>query len=192
METQKIIKRKFADNAKLIVSAQDFEIYVKGPYRNNYQVLAYYGKAKNPTKNVLCDIGKVEDYIQNLALQFDQTASARRTLKEANKVSRQEHTKVFLSKLVPGAILVRSWGYDQTNVNFYQVKAVSGKKVTFQEISSSYRSAGYSYGYVMPILDSFIGEEKNTIVRGPGIAVNDWDHACRFFEGKEEFTSDGR
>ncbi|EIE8009597.1 hypothetical protein LDW55_003780, partial [Escherichia coli] len=37
-----------------------------------------------------------------------------------------------------GDVFVSSWGYEQTNVNFYQVISVHGKKtVTVQEIRAS-------------------------------------------------------
>ncbi|AUP42648.1 hypothetical protein [Escherichia coli] len=37
-----------------------------------------------------------------------------------------------------GDVFVSSWGYEQTNVNFYQVISVHGKKtVTVQEVRAS-------------------------------------------------------
>lgn len=38
-------------------------------------------------------------------------------------------------KLEAGAILYTSWGYDQTNVDFYRVEKIAGQWVTFRKIS---------------------------------------------------------
>jgi len=42
--------------------------------------------------------------------------------------------KDFLSALKPGVILFDSWGYDQTNVEFYKVIKVNGSEVLLLEL----------------------------------------------------------
>ena len=59
-----------------------------------------------------------------------------------------------------GKVFYSSWGYDQTNVNFYQVVALKGRKtVILQEINCDYEALGDMSGKVKPILDSFKSEE---------------------------------
>jgi len=59
-----------------------------------------------------------------------------------------------------GKVFYSSWGYDQTNVNFYQVVALKGKKtVILQELNSEYRPTGDMSGKVKPIVDSFKSEK---------------------------------
>ena len=59
-----------------------------------------------------------------------------------------------------GKVFYSSRGYDQTNVNFYQVVALKGKKtVILKELNSDYRAAGDMSGFVKPILNSFKYEE---------------------------------
>jgi hypothetical protein len=59
--------------------------------------------------------------------------------------------------LEPGSILFSSWGYDQTNVEFYRVEKITGAFVTLQQIESVEHSddeaAGYSTmtGKVVPV-----------------------------------------
>jgi hypothetical protein len=45
---------------------------------------------------------------------------------------RRAERQAFRTSLKPGAVLVNTWGYDQTNVDYYQVTAVSdaGRTVT--------------------------------------------------------------
>lgn len=58
-----------------------------------------------------------------------------------------------------GDILASSWGYDQTNINYYQVVGVtpSGKSVRIREIAQSIvRSEAGGLDYVVPVKDSFL------------------------------------
>lgn len=40
------------------------------------------------------------------------------------------------SEIKPGAILSSSWGYDQTNIDFYMIKSIKGKFATVVELKS--------------------------------------------------------
>lgn len=60
-----------------------------------------------------------------------------------------------------GDIFYSSWGYDQTNVNFYQVIDTTEKTVTVQEIMGSItrRDTDMS-GYTVAVKDSFIANTE--------------------------------
>ena len=56
-----------------------------------------------------------------------------------------------------GDIFVSSWGYDQTNIDFYQVIAKTAKMVTLRMIKKERVSEPHSMGaYVMPLKDQFL------------------------------------
>ena len=57
----------------------------------------------------------------------------------------------FKTELKVGDILNTSWGYDQTNVEFYQVLSVKGNTITIQEICGTYEATGYMAGRTSPI-----------------------------------------
>jgi len=57
-----------------------------------------------------------------------------------------------------GDILNTSWGYEQTNVEFYEVVAVSGVMVTLRQIAASTTETGFMYGTMFPYPGTFIGE----------------------------------
>jgi hypothetical protein len=80
------------------------------------------------------------------------------TEKTAKKLALQHARKQFKNPFEVGQILYNSWGYDQTNIDFYQVVAINGKKVTVQEISKTRTYSGDDYGTCMPDRDSFIGD----------------------------------
>lgn len=67
-----------------------------------------------------------------------------------------------------GTIVVNSWGYDQTNVDYYQVVKVTNKTATLREISSKTvdGSDGFMCCRVVPVKDSFIGEEFIKRIQG--------------------------
>lgn len=57
-----------------------------------------------------------------------------------------------------GDLLSGSWGYEQTNVDFYQVVAVSGTMVTIREVARYGYATGSMTEKVYPCKDKFIGE----------------------------------
>ncbi len=57
-----------------------------------------------------------------------------------------------------GDIFVSSWGYEQTNVTFYQVLSVHGKKtVTVREIRANSEYTDSMVGFKTPVLNDFRG-----------------------------------
>jgi len=61
-----------------------------------------------------------------------------------------------------GDIFVATWGYDQTNANFFQVVKVTSKSVSVRPIKSRRKEdpPGSMSGYAMPIKNSFTGSAK--------------------------------
>jgi len=73
-----------------------------------------------------------------------------------------------------GDIIVNSWGYDQTNVDFYQVVAMTTKTIKIKEICDKMvEDSGYGNGmacHTRPIKDAFVqdGDEYKLIVKKDG------------------------
>lgn len=62
-----------------------------------------------------------------------------------------------------GDIFVESWGYEQTNVDFYQVIKVNKASVVLRKIGSkSLRATGWASDEVEPFKDDFVGEQTWT------------------------------
>lgn len=57
-----------------------------------------------------------------------------------------------------GDILQGSWGYDQTNQEFYQVIAINGKRVTIREVATASHALAWATERLYPAKDQFIGE----------------------------------
>lgn len=58
-----------------------------------------------------------------------------------------------------GAIFVSSWGYDQTNIDFYQVVAVTPASVRIRRIAAHVVSSSHGQDLVEPLPDNFMSNE---------------------------------
>ena len=119
----------------------------------SYYAMAYSGKRSKP------------DF--NYKFKSEQSLEAHvscylKTLIERNR-SKTEHKEKRLSfqhSLKIGDILYSSWGYDQTNIDFYQVIGIIGKHVKIKEIESSMPNGeeGFMTGQVIAVKDKFIND----------------------------------
>jgi len=66
-------------------------------------------------------------------------------------------------KVEVGAILSTSWGYDQTNTEFYEVVGASksGKTVTIRELAKQTVENGFMSGYTRPVLGQYVNMAGN-------------------------------
>lgn len=95
-----------------------------------------------------------------------------------------------------GDILVHSWGWEQTNVDFYQVVGVTPKCVKIRGIKSkSVRSYTSMSGECVPCKDDFrddmfIGNGKTAKVGKYGVILSSKDHyTARKWDGKPVYES---
>ena len=78
-----------------------------------------------------------------------------------------------------GTILYSSWGYEQTNITFYQLVRKSGKAVYLCKIESEFvRTQDFS-GMVMPKPGHFQGNEVRKILRKPKDGIM---HDCQYIQ----------
>lgn len=86
----------------------------------------------------------------DLAKEIEEKESKRAEEKKARKESFKESVKV-------GDIFVCSWGYEQTNVDCYQVTSKKGSQVELREINQEMvpDSAGHDSCHVIPVPNSF-------------------------------------
>lgn len=83
-----------------------------------------------------------------------------------------------------GDIFASAWGYEQTNVNFYQVISLHGKKtVTVRKIRGDYKYNAAMSGEVKPIANDFIGESLKRQIKDyseyPLICIESFEDAYK-------------
>lgn len=116
----------------------------------------------------------------------------RLTAYEQSKIERKKERLAFKHTLKVGDILSCSWGWEQTNVDFYQVIEVIGKMVKIREIECSMPNGeeGFMTGFVIPLKDKFTDEEVllKKVLRGNSIKIESYAWA-NVWDGKPERTS---
>lgn len=75
---------------------------------------------------------------------------------EAEKAARRKERSAPTTLKV-GDVLVASWGYEQTNVDFYEVVAVRGSVVEIREIDQERQATGDMTGTCMPKRGEYVG-----------------------------------
>lgn len=105
-------------------------------------------------------VERMYEYVSNFIakeLEYRERREQEKARKKVEAVAKAANVKV-------GDIFVDSWGYEQTNVDFYQVVAKpSAKTVIVREIACrTEEGSRQSHGMadsVFPVRDAFIGEE---------------------------------
>lgn len=104
---------------------------------------------------------------EQLRKQIDDQIRSYNAQVEAKR-KRLEEKKNFSHNLKVGDILYSSWGYDQTNVDWYQVTKLIGKQVEIREIAGKVVSEGRGQDQVVALPDKFIGPPMKKLPRGVG------------------------
>ena len=118
--------------------------------------------------------------------------------REEEKKKRAEARKNFKHSLKVGDILSSSWGYDQTNIDYYQVIRVMGKSVAIREIGArSGSKAGYGgdSAFKSAVKDAFLEGERGKemikrVLEGNSVKIESFAYASPW-DGKEDYYSWG-
>jgi hypothetical protein len=69
----------------------------------------------------------------------------------AEKAATKKAVAAWSHGLKAGDVFYCSWGYDQTNINYYEIVAVKGKAVEVLELQQQSEDTGYMTGKCVPI-----------------------------------------
>ena len=140
-----------------------YKVDIKGEDKPSFSV--WKGKQKNPARSYY--YRSVED----MKIRIEESKSSADT-REEWKNKRAAEKKAFVVEINIGDIYVESWGYDQTNVNFYQVVGKKGKcTAIIKEIASVMVEGSAHSGMscnVVAVKDSFLNEEDEGMVKRVG------------------------
>lgn len=115
---------------------------------------------------------------ENLALSKKKWAEDKKAQAEENQANYQV-----------GDILVSSWGYDQTNIDYYQVIERTAKMATIQKICKEFLDSGYpSEDKVIPLKDAFVGKPKKKKIGTYGITLSSYETAS-LWDGKPDYET---
>jgi hypothetical protein len=128
-------------------------------------------------------IAFMEHYISDLEL-IEERKAERKAKRGAERKAAQESVK-------EGDIYVASWGWEQTNVDAYQVVAKKGASVVLRKIAvrSIEGSEQFMSDRVVPVKNAFIGEDFKKRIAGKYINIDNIRCALPAEEGKEFYRS---
>jgi len=138
------------------------------------------------------------DYFFGSTLAREQYIDDQVEKSKAAMSARQERAQAkrdFQHGLKDGDILYSSWGYDQTNINFYEVVGVVGKQVFIREVESKVVRSERGSDYVVAVPGRYTGAIlKKVPQRGyrgePYVKVNDSQNAYPW-DGKPKYETAG-
>ena len=117
-------------------------------------------------------------------VQFIEKETAKIYRQQAEAQERAKHYKAEGDKMQPGAIVVDSWGYEQTNIDFYLITARVGDMVTLQPIGQRREYTGDMQGNCTPDPETFAGDPIRRKVNKWG-AVAPYSFSCgRIWDGR--------
>lgn len=128
--------------------------------------------------------------------RFRNEAERDRTIAEAirnrkltldRKRKEQEDRRMFRHSIQPGDIYYTSWGYDQTNVDFYEVVAVSEKKISVRPIALRTVKEDRGADYVVAIPGKYTGPIVQKVPNANGFTVDN-QHASKW-DGKPKYQT---
>ena len=132
-------------------------------------------------------IDRMYEYCAQYLRDLEETARR----KEERKVARAVAKAAALETVKEGDIFVASWGWEQTNVDAYQVVEKKGATVTLREIGleSVEGSEGFMSDRVRPVKDAFIGEEFKKRITGRHIKISDCQTASPMGDREDFYRS---
>jgi hypothetical protein len=147
-----------------------------------FYAIGYSGKRKRHDFNYRFRTVEARDkYVQDYFTR-------RRAVIRDKSERRQERKKPTTLKV--GDILVESWGYEQTNVTFYEVLEVkpSGLSVVIQQLSSDTIETGFMCGKVTPIPGTASGDKMLKRVSFDSVRTADYSRASKW-DGRPCYAS---
>jgi hypothetical protein len=143
-------------------------------------LIGFSGKRKKPDFNfVFSNSKRAEEY----QAEWYARAQANIERKKAYKAEMAEKLSQGHA-LAVGDVLESSWGYDQTNYDYYQVTRLLGRRsVEIRELAQSRANTGWLQGDCVPVKNQFIGEPMiKRVNENNKVKVRDWG----VYAGKKE------
>lgn len=134
--------------------ARFFKLLTMGRNKGTYKMLNgyFYGTEQRREESI-------KEFIANI----QKTTSDKEQKSEIKKAIRDNMNHPFKV----GQIYYDSWGYDQTNIDFYEVVEVNGKSLVMREIGAKAveGTQGHDCQNVKPIAGKYFGEPIKKIIQ---------------------------
>lgn len=149
---------------------------------NNLILIAFRGRS---SKAVVRLSFKTQERLDIYLASFKEEAQKRIDAEARRSAQQKAYNEV---QIKPDSIYVSSWGYEQTNVSFYQIIAVKGSKVTFKKIAQDKQYDNQDSGQTVAVKDKFISDSFNLRLGKYGFRL-DAVEILRFWDGSPVYWS---
>ena len=138
-----------------------------------FLAVGFSGKRTKPDFNYVFKNGDARQAYVDWWLAQIRVAVERRAAKRAEKAAARANGH----QLAVGDVLESCWGYEQTNIDYYQVTALIGKcMVEIREIGRMVEETSWIQGNCMPMKNHFKGEpmRKRVGENGKSVKIESW------------------
>ncbi len=168
MKREDIIPANYTE--KIVNEELKLEIY-NYEHNGKFVTMGFKGRQAKPSFHFNF---KKED---SRDMYIDRTVAELKDTFDRQKAYTDEKKKAVKNVKV-GDVFVNSWGYDQSNYDFYQIVAMKGQKATFREIHTKViEELTDTSAKVSADIDNFKGEEFIKNLRSDTFLVNSYSSA---------------
>lgn len=170
------VPAKFEEKIVKFDGALEVYIIENGP---NYVAKGFKGKAAKPSFHYKFKTAeRMAEYVNEFFADYAKVLEYKANKKAEEKLKKAE----IAAALKVGDIYYSSWGYDQTNIDFYKIVDVKGAKATLVKIAKSYLESEFAYeDKVVPAPDVIVGEPMKKIVNAYGyFAIESFESAYKW------------
>jgi hypothetical protein len=134
---------------KIADKLSDAVAYVRINDKSRPQAVIFFGKQAKPVSNYWYRSEEARNAAVASAFESRRKSLAFKAERKAKRVAWVPDYKV-------GDILRTSWGYDQTNVEYFEITEIKGKYATLREIAAESTETGWMTGRCAPLPGEFL------------------------------------
>jgi hypothetical protein len=176
----KLINTRYVPENSTMIENEEIKltVYLYTNHNGKPTAIAYTGKSSKPSFHYnFKDEERRMEYINE---KINNRLEIKKTNDEWKERMKKEN-EALINEVKVGDIFYSSWGYEQTNVDFYQVIAKNKSMLTLKELNSELaEGTGIDQGYLKPLKDNFCNdtEIKKRLSRGR-IKINSYQSATK-------------
>lgn len=155
-------------------------VYLSISRKGNPSAMGFYGKAEKPEFHYTF---RTDERRRVYVSQWLKDADERAVRKEARKAEK----KAFVHSLKVGDVMSTCWGYDQTNIEYFEVTKLIGKSmVEIREIGQEREETAYMQGKCVPRPGHYISEPmRKRVLEGNSLDIHGGFGYARLEAGQE-------
>lgn len=127
---------------------------------------------------------RMKEYVE----EWTKNYFAKEEYKEKKKAKKKAAIEEKAKAIKVGDIYYTSWGYEQTNVEFYKVVEIKGKKATLIEVAEKIAETDGACDYVVPVPEAEIGKPFTRMVGEYGFKIDKCAYATKW-NGKPTYQT---